>query len=87
LGGESPQRVFEPRRTVRARLGQNVASQPGREDYVRVHLVCHTGGLLAQPLPGKSGAVMHLVQADGLVRVSALAEGVEEGAEVEVILI
>lgn len=87
LGGETPDQAFEPRRTVHARLGQNVASQPGREDYVRVHLLRHGGRLVAQPLPGKSGAVMHLLQADGLVRIPALAEGLEEGAEVEVILI
>lgn len=87
LGGESPDNVFEPRRSVHARLGQNVASQPGREDYIRVHLVRDGGVLIAQPLPGKSGAVMHLVRADGLVCVPALAEGLEEGIEVEVILL
>jgi molybdopterin molybdotransferase len=87
VGGELPERVFEPRRAVHARLGQNVASQPGREDYIRVHLVREEGRLVAQPLAGKSGAVMHLVQADGLVGVPALSEGLEEGTEVEVILI
>lgn len=87
LGGEDPARVFEPRRTVRARLAQNVASQPGREDYVRVRLTEEAGVRTAHPLPGKSGAIFNLVHADGLVRVPATAEGVEQGSEVEVILL
>jgi molybdopterin molybdotransferase len=87
LGGEDPSKVFEPRRTIRARLGQNVASQPGREDYVRVQLDRAGETPIARPLPGKSGAVFNLVLADGLVRVPAGAEGVDEGREVEVILL
>lgn len=87
LGGEDPSRIFEPRRTARARLGQNVASQPGREDYVRVRLLRGPNGATAQPLPGKSGAIFHLVQADGLVCVPASAEGLDEGREVEVVLL
>jgi len=87
LGGESAEHIFTPRRSLRARLGENVASQPGREDYVRVRLVQGEEGLVAQPLPGKSGAVIHLLHADGLIRVPALSEGLEEGVETEVILI
>lgn len=87
LGGESPSAVFAPRRTVRARLAQNVASQAGREDYVRVRLLEQDGRCIAQPLPGKSGAIFNLVGADGLVRIPASAEGLDDGAEVEVILL
>jgi molybdopterin molybdotransferase len=54
-GGEDPAGVFVPHATVRARLRQNVASQAGREDYVRVRLVEEDGALLAEPLAGKSG--------------------------------
>ncbi len=87
LGGESPAGVFLPQRTARARLDQHVASQPGREDYVRVTLADRDGECVATPLVGKSGAIFNLVKADGLVRVPANAEGVEAGTEVEVILL
>ncbi|MFN8627107.1 MAG: gephyrin-like molybdotransferase Glp [Candidatus Binatia bacterium] len=87
LGGEGRTDVFNPQRTVRARLSQNVASQPGREDYVRVTLVHGDGGSVATPMAGKSGAIFNLVKADGLVRIPASAEGLEAGSEVEVILL
>jgi molybdopterin molybdotransferase len=87
LGGEDPAVVFAPQRTVRARLSQNVASQPGREDYVRVTLADRDGQRCAVPLAGKSGAIFNLVKADGLVRIAASAEGLEEGTDVEVILL
>ena len=87
LGGEDPATVFTPARTVRARLSQNVASQPGREDYIRVTVAQRDGQRIAEPLPGKSGAIFNLVKADGLVRIAANAEGLEAGAEVEVILL
>jgi len=85
LGGEDSSAVFAPRATVRARLSQNVASQPGREDYVRVRLTEVDGHLVATPLPGQSGAIFNLVSADGLVCIPASAEGLDDGADVEVI--
>lgn len=87
LGGEDPATVFTPLRTVRAQLTQNVASQPGREDYVRVTIAARDGRHLATPLAGKSGAIFNLVKADGLVRIAANAEGLEAGTEVEVMLL
>lgn len=84
LGGEDPITAFAPRAVTRARLAQNVASQPGREDYVRVRLEERDGARVAQPLPGKSGAIFNLVSADGLVCIPASAEGIDEGVEVEV---
>jgi len=70
------------RRTVRARLTQNVPSTRGREDYVRVSV----RGTEATPVFGKSGLLNTLVQSEGLVRVPASSEGLEVGEEVEVIL-
>ncbi|MFI5365715.1 MAG: gephyrin-like molybdotransferase Glp [Candidatus Binatia bacterium] len=87
LGGEDAAAAFAPARTVRARLSQNIASQAGREDYVRVTLAERGGERIATPLAGKSGAIFNLVKADGLVRIPASAEGIDEGAEVEVILL
>jgi molybdopterin molybdotransferase len=87
LGGEDATTVFTPQRTVRARLSQNVASQPGREDYIRVTVAQSDGQRIASPLAGKSGAIFNLVKADGLVRIPASAEGLNEGTDVEVILL
>ena len=86
IGGEEASRVFFARNAVHARLAENVASQPGREDHVRVRLVREDGALVARPLPGKSGAIFNLAHADGLVRIDASAEGLEAGTEVEVVL-
>jgi molybdopterin molybdotransferase len=86
MGGEPAATAFAPLRTTRARLAQNVASAPGREDYVRVILEPSNGMLTARPLPGKSGAVFSLVQADGMVCIPHDEEGKETGEEVEVIL-
>jgi molybdopterin molybdotransferase len=87
LGGEDRRSVFAPQRTVRARLSQNIASQAGREDYVRVTLMHRDSVCLASPMVGKSGAIFNLVKADGLIRIPASAEGLEEGSEVEVIVL
>ena len=86
LAGESPAAAFAPRSRVRATLNRNVDSSPGREDYVRVRVVEHQGGLVAEPLPGKSAAIFSLVHADGYVVVDLNREGLEAGREVDVIL-
>ena len=86
LGGESAAALQPFERSVRARLKTNVASQIGREDYVRVTLERASDGLLATPLPSKSGAIFTLVKADGMVRIEMNQDGLEQGEEVEVIL-
>lgn len=86
MGGEASETAFAPLRTTRARLAQNVASAPGREDYIRVTLEHRNDGQVAIPLPGKSGAIFSLVQADGMVCLPHNEEGKEAGEEVEVIL-
>ncbi|MDN7024522.1 molybdopterin molybdenumtransferase MoeA [Methanoculleus sp. FWC-SCC1] len=70
------------RRTTAARMAQNVPSQRGREDYVRVAV--QDGR--ATPVFGKSGLLNTLVRSTGLVRVPAGREGLEVDEEVEVIL-
>lgn len=72
----------------RAKLSRNVASQQGREDYVRVRLEHGAQGQppLAVPLHGLSGLLRTLTQAQGLVRIAAPKEGLEQGQEVDVIL-
>jgi len=69
-------------KTVQATLAQNIPSQRGREDYVRVRLEDR----IATPLFGKSGLLNTLVASSGLVRIPAESEGLETGSPVEVIL-
>jgi molybdopterin molybdotransferase len=69
-------------RTEKATLSINIPSQRGREEYVRVTLA----NGIATPLFGKSGLLNTLVRSNGLVRIPAGAEGLEQGSTVEVIL-
>lgn len=86
LGGEERQALGRFQKSVRAVLKTNVASQIGREDYVRVMLDTQGGSRMATPLPNKSGAIFTLVKADGMVRIDLNQDGLEAGEEVEVIL-
>lgn len=86
LGGESVETLQRFARTIRARLTTNIASQLGREDYVRVTLKREDAGFSATPLPSKSGAIFTLVKADGMVRIEMNQDGLEQDEEVEVIL-
>ncbi len=73
-------------KTARAILKTNIASQTGREDYVRVSFERAGGKIYATPLPSKSGAIFTLVKADGMIRIDLNQEGIEAGEEVEVML-
>ncbi|MGH7844833.1 MAG: molybdopterin-binding protein [Candidatus Binatia bacterium] len=86
IGGENPATAGGFRSSTRAILKTNVASQPGREDYVRVTLPQMNDRLYATPLPSKSGAIFTLVKADGMIKIDLNREGIEQGEEVEVIL-
>ena len=68
--------------TVKATLADNIPSQRGREEYVRVRVENER----AIPLFGKSGLLNTLVKSDGLVCIPAGYEGLEKGSQVEVIL-
>ena len=72
---------------VKAKASRNIPSVPGREDYVRVKVEERNGTLWADPIFGKSGAIAHLVNANGLIRIGMNEEGLEAGEEAEVILI
>jgi molybdopterin molybdotransferase len=72
---------------VKAKAARNIPSVPGREDYVRVRLEEKDGTFWAHPVFGKSGAISHLVKANGLIKIGMNEEGLEEGEEAEVILL
>lgn len=68
------------------RLGQNVPSESGREDYIPARLVDSEGGLVATPIFGKSNLINTLVQADGMIKIPLNIGGLLAGELVEVLL-
>jgi len=75
--------------TVRAVIGQPICSTVGREEYIRVCLTSQGDGAppLATPISGKPGLIGPLVRAHGLLPISRDAGGLDEGAEVTVLLL
>jgi len=86
LAGEINQ-PFYSNTTVRARLARNVASGQGREEYVRVRLAQSEGAIDAIPVQGQSGLIRTMVQADGLIMIPENSEGLEQGTNVDVMLL
>lgn len=75
------------KKIIRAKISRSIHSQAGREDFIRVFLEEKKGQLWANPLLSKSGLIMSLAKADGIVRISADLLGIEEGEEVFVEII
>jgi molybdopterin molybdotransferase len=73
-------------RTISATLSRNLASTPGREDFIRAHLRPEGETVWAEPVLGKSGLISTMVKADGLIRIPLNTEGLEKGDLVEVYL-
>lgn len=69
---------------VKAELTCNVASDPGREDYVRVFMYKEKGKFYAEPVLGKSGLISTMVRASGLIKIGLNIEGIEKGSKVMV---
>jgi molybdopterin molybdotransferase len=67
-----------------ARLTRNLASAPGREDYVPARLTQREGDWWAEPVFGKSNLIFTLIHADGMLKIPLDANGVAEGERVEV---
>jgi len=72
------------RPSVSAFLGRNVPSREGREDFVRVCLRRKDDGIVAVPVPGKSGMISGMVRADGYFRIPKDCEGLYRGDSVTV---
>ena len=70
--------------TVNARVPVRIASELGRTEFVMVSLVEGSGGLIAYPSGKGSGAITSFSQADGFVRIDALADQMPAGTEAKV---
>ncbi|WP_028841555.1 gephyrin-like molybdotransferase Glp [Thermodesulfobacterium hveragerdense] len=71
---------------VKAKMAKSIQSQAGRTDFIRVYLEKKNGELYAVPLLSKSGLIMSLVKADGLLIIPDDLLGVEKDEEVEIYL-
>ena len=80
LGAETPA-------TVEAKLSRPLASRLGVDEFVRVKLGRVGEQLMATPTGRGAGAVMSLVQADGILTVPAGSEGIGAGEQVRVELL
>lgn len=71
---------------VTAKVPVRIASEIGRTEFVMVSLVEGADGLIAYPSGKGSGAITSFAQADGFLRIDALADQMPAGSDVEVTL-
>ncbi len=83
IGGRLPKADVQ----ITARLSRNLASVQGRIDFIRVRLRRENGEQIADPVLGQSGLIHTMVEADGLVAIDMNSEGLDQGAQVEVMLL
>src|SRR5437868_8006776 len=65
---------LRPDATVSARIPVRIASELGRTEFVMVSLVEGNDGLIAYPTGKGSGAITSFAQADGFLKIDALAD-------------
>ena len=75
---QKPERIY-------ARITKNIASSPGRSDYIRVRLFEKDSEWWAEPIIGKSGLITTLVKSDGIVEIVSEKEGISQGEYVPVL--
>jgi putative molybdopterin biosynthesis protein len=71
---------------VSARVPVRIASELGRTEFVMVSLVEGADGLIAYPTGKGSGAITSFAQADGFLKIDALADQLSANSEVEITL-
>jgi putative molybdopterin biosynthesis protein len=78
---------FVARPQARAFVPKKIASHLGLEELVRVTLGRVENKLVAIPLRRGAGVITTMVQADGLMRIPSLSEGVNAGEEIDIELL
>ena len=71
------------REEIKVHMAHKVVSHLGDEEFLRVKLGNIDGKIMAYPLSRGAGVVTSLVEADALIRIPLLKEGVDFGEEVE----
>ncbi|MGA8942861.1 MAG: gephyrin-like molybdotransferase Glp [Thermoactinomyces sp.] len=67
-----------------ARMARNVASAPGRDDFISVRIQKNEGEYWAEPVFGRSGLISTMTEADGIVHIPAEVSGLYAGDRVDV---
>jgi putative molybdopterin biosynthesis protein len=71
---------------ISAKVPVRIASELGRTEFVMVSLVEGADGLIAYPSGKGSGAITSFAQADGFLKIDALADAMPAGTSAEVTL-
>lgn len=82
LGVPLPERV-----KIIAKSARKIPSRPGMEEFLRVKLGMVGEKITANPLPRGAGAITTLTQADGILRIPQLSEGININEDVQVELL
>ena len=72
---------------IKASPTRKIPSKLGTEEFLRVKIGKVGEKFFATPLPRGSGMISSLTRADGIVRIPALSEGLDENEETEVELL
>ena len=72
------------KKSVEALLEKNIASEGGKEEFIRVLLKEKDNRLWAVPVLGKSGMISTLAKADGYITIGVNQEGIYQGEKVTV---
>lgn len=81
-----PARPNRARSTRAAILTDNIASQAGRDDFVRVRLDQRSDAVRAIPVHGKSGLIRVMAEAHGFIHIPRHKQGLSKGETVTVYL-
>jgi putative molybdopterin biosynthesis protein len=75
------------RATIPANSARKVPSKLGQEEFFRVKLGKVGDRVIAAPLPRGAGSITTLTKADGIIRIPANSEGINQGSAVQVELL
>lgn len=76
--------TISKRRKIKVHMAHQVVSRLGDEEFLRVKLGNIGKKMMAYPLPRGAGVITSLVEADGIIRIPSLKEGLDLEEEVNV---
>ena len=73
--------------TIPVTVLRDIPKKTGNEELLRVHIAEIDGKFIASPLPRGAGNITTMVRADGIIRTSAMSEGLKKGDTASAILL